>query len=374
MKNIPTLGTRLTMGLALSLGALAITTAADGADWRKFIPLGKGVEADPRAEYTLTEKHGPWLILCASFAGENAESEAQALVMELRKRYRLEAYKHRQSYDFSQPVVGRGFSRTGGVKIMKHSQDNKFSEIGVLVGHFQAVDSSDTSQALERIKHLQPDCLNLTGRKSSTQRFSGLRSVYRRISSSEDNRVKGPMGKAFVTRNPLIPKEYFAPKGIDSLVMRMNKGVKYSLLNNNSRYTVRVATFRGTSSFKPADAVKPLRVGNNPTKLEMAAENAHAMTMSLRKRGVQAWEFHDRYESIVTIGSFDSWGNDLPNGSIDINPAMLTIIETYKPVQRQVGSGFQGVQPRTENGIPFDIQPEPIEVPRVSIAADYARN
>ena len=53
---------------------------------------------------------------------------------------------------------------------------------------------------------------------------------------------------------------------------------------------------------------------------------------------------------------------------------MLTIIETYKPVQRQVGNGFQGVQPRTENGIPFDIQPEPIEVPRVSIAADYARN
>jgi len=34
---------------------------------------------------------------------------------------------------------------------------------------------------------------------------------------------KGPLGKAFVTSNPLLPAEYFVPKGIDQFVVSMNK-------------------------------------------------------------------------------------------------------------------------------------------------------
>ena len=45
------------------------------------------------------------------------------------------------------------------------------------------------------------------------------------------------------------------------------------------------------------------RQGKNlPSKLEEAAVKAHELTMALRKQGVEAYEFHDRYESIVTVG------------------------------------------------------------------------
>ena len=37
------------------------------------------------------------------------------------------------------------------------------------------------------------------------------------------------------------------------------------------------------------------------------------------------------------------------------------------------GQAPQVGKPKTEAGIPFDVQPLPVEVPRRSIAADYAR-
>lgn len=353
--------------------AMALAAPAQAGDWRKLVPFGKHVEADPNANYELTDKHGPWLILCASFSGPDAEQQSQDLVLELRQRYQLEAFKHRRTYDFTEPVVGLGVNPTGGPKIMRHRQDERFAEIGVLVGHFQSVDSPHVPRALDRIKHLRPESLDFAARNGSSQRFVGLRDLYRRISPAEDKRTKGPMGSAFVTRNPLLPESYFAPKGVDSLVVRMNKGVKHSLLKNPGQYTVKVATFRGDSSFNPADAAAPIRRGSQPTKLELAAERANKLTESLRKRGVEAWEFHDRYESIVTVGSFDTLGRELPNGAIDINPAMLTVIRSYGPIERPVGNGYKGIQPRTEAGLPFDVQPMPMEVPRASIAADYAR-
>ena len=54
------------------------------------------------------------------------------------------------------------------------------------------------------------------------------------------------MGHAFITTNPLLPADYYAPrKGIDELVLRMNKGVTHSLLDCPGKYTVQVAHFMG---------------------------------------------------------------------------------------------------------------------------------
>ena len=60
------------------------------------------------------------------------------------------------------------------------------------------------------------------------------------------------MSHAFVTRNPLLPKEYFAPQGIDPEVAKWNTGPEYSLLNCPKKYTIKVATFKGRSSLKGA--------------------------------------------------------------------------------------------------------------------------
>ena len=48
-------------------------------------------------------------------------------------------------------------------------------------------------------------------------------------------------------------------------------------------------------------------------------------------------------------------------------------IKTYGPNETRVGA-TTGLKPKSEKGIPFDMQPEPLRVPRASIATDYARN
>jgi hypothetical protein len=218
------------------------------------------------------------------------------------------------------------------------------------------------------LKHAQPASLDLSQREHSTQRFAGLKHFYRRVNGDQAKRTKGPMGGAFVTRNPLLPDEYFEA-GVDEFVVSLNRGVKHSLLDNPGTYTVQVATFTGELIFDSRQIERLQETGEVSNKLEVAADRAHRLTMALRRKGVEAYEFHSRHESIVTIGSFDVDVTRRLDGSAEMNPAMWRIMETYAAKSLPNGA----VQPQQLDGIPFDVEPAPIRVPRRSVAAAYAR-
>ncbi len=82
-------------------------------------------------------------------------------------------------------------------------------------------------------------------------------------------------------------------------------------------------------------------------------------------------EFHDRFESIVTVGSFDTVGTPSPNGKLNLHPAVYNIMKTYGAERINLPNNGQGVQPRQLGEIRFDVQPMPIEVPRKSLGSDY---
>lgn len=109
---------------------------------------------------------------------------------------------------------------------------------------------------------------------------------------------------------------------------------------------------------------------NQPSKLEIAADKAHRLTKALRKKGVEAYEFHDRYESIVTVGSFQAVGSPREDGKIEINPAVHRVIETYRAEKQDLGA-MVGLKPRMLDDIPFDVQPQPVEVPREEASPFY---
>lgn len=354
------------LGLLAALSFASNPGAVSAAKpWEILIPF-KRVEAKADKVYLLTEDQGPWMVLASSFAGPGAEKQAQALVLELRKKYNVEAYIHRKTYDFTEPVVGLGLNPLGGPKMMRYANAGKFDEIAVLVGNFETIHDPKLEKLLEQIKLAHPDCLDVSKNKTSTQRFVGLRELHRRISPDPEKKQRGPMGYAFVTRNPLLPQEYFVPKGLDPLVEQMNRDVEYSLLKNRGQYSVRVATFRGASTMKLNEADKL------PSKLEDAAVKAHELTLQLRKKGVEAYEFHDRFESIVTVGSFDSVGTQQPDGKMELNPAVHRLMQEYGPEHKPLpGQQAFGLMPRSLAGINFDIQPVPVQVPRTSVAASY---
>jgi hypothetical protein len=357
--------------LAASLSALQPTTLCAAKPWELLSPF-KRVEADPDKAYRLTEDHGPWMILATSFAGPGAEKQAHNLVLELRKQYNLPTYLHRQTYDFTDRFAGLGLDRYGNPKTMRYYNEKKFDEIAVLVGHFESVDDSRIDKTRDKIRYARPNCLDVSKNHSTTQRFFGLRELQRRLTPDKDKRERGPMGKAFVTRNPLLPQQYFTPGGLDPFVERMNRNVQYSLLKNPGRYTVRVATFRGSTTMN-LDEMKQVDNKRPTGKLEEAAVKAHELTMALRRQGVDAYEFHDRYESIVTVGSFDSYGTPRPDGKTEIHPRIYQIMRSYGAQRKKLpGMTSLGLVPRAVNGIPLDVQPMPVEVPKTSIATAYA--
>ena len=342
-----------------------------GPPWTSFLPFRR-VAADKQQVYELREKDGPWLILAASFSGEGAEVQARELIYELRKRLQIPAYLHRKKFDFTEGIDG--VSHTGRPKRMRYDKAVRYDEIAVLVGDFPSIDDTDLSKTLEKIKFARPECLDLEKRDSSTQRFAGLRQLYRKMNGDELKRNKGPMGSAFATRNPLLPKEYFSQGGPDEFVVNLNRRVKFSLLQNPGKFTVRVATFRGEYTINMSKIADLEMSGEVSDKLEVAAQESHRLTMALRKQDIEAYEYHDRHESIVTIGSFDTEGVPLPNGTVDINPEILDIMKKFGGVRQSIpGRPEVGLQPQTLDGVVFDIQPYPIPVPRRSIGTAYSR-
>jgi len=212
--------------------------------------------------------------------------------------------------------------------------------------------------------------------KPTNRSLAGLRWLQKQmLARGNEKKKKGPMGHAFITTNPLLPKEYFIPKGIDDFVLKMNKGVTHSLLDCPGKYTVQVAHFTGRVTLNQReieDVSKGAKV--KESRLAEAAEKAHKLTEALRMKGWKAYEFHDRYASIVTVGSFNSVGTPRPDGVTEINPKVHAIIETFKAQQASTPGKLAGAfVPKVVVGIPCDIQPKPVHVPKRSIAVAHNR-
>src|SRR6478752_9433268 len=134
MRRAPDWQRSFTVSLVLLAASTLASRATADPTWAKFVPFKK-IDADPRKTYEIEENHGPWMIMAASFVGPTAEQQSQELVLELRQRFRLEAFTFRKKYDFSKPTDGLGYDRYGGTRRMRYLTNSKFDEIAVLVGH-----------------------------------------------------------------------------------------------------------------------------------------------------------------------------------------------------------------------------------------------
>ncbi len=360
--------------LTLSVSPLAAQGPGGIAGALRALSPFSSVEADKNKTYTLTDKHGPWLIYAASFTGEGGAKQANELVYELRHDHQLEAYITKHHFDFSGRMTGLGLQEDGSQQVMRHRRNVAFDQYAVMIGNFKDVYDPQVETTLQRIKHMQPVTLDPTKREVTYHSLGLWREVQRRVSPNRKVRSMGPMRAAFVTRNPLIPASFFAPKGLDPLVVKMNRDVQFSLLKCPGKYSVKVATFRGRTTMDTKKIEQLMAAPTDSSQLAVAAHKAHTLTTALRNRGVEAYEFHDRHESIVAVGSFSSVGTKRPDGKIEINPAVHAILKSYGASQVNIpGRGLQAPTPHSFGNIPFDIQPMPIEVPRHSVASDYAQ-
>ncbi|MAT72260.1 MAG: hypothetical protein CMJ58_22365 [Planctomycetaceae bacterium] len=392
----------------LALVALVVAdvpfAAAAPPLWKQIMPR-KRVAADPQADYTLQQENGPWLILAASFTGETGEKQARDLVLEMRSRFNLPAYYYGMTFDLAGEDAALGARKYGGVK-RRLQRGDQVVQHAVLVGEFPAIDDVDAQDMLEQLKTMQPKTLTLETEETS-QTMAAVREFYHNAKRQMGGKQlpEGPMSHAFLTRNPLLPREFFVPNTVDPEVMKWNRKFEYSLLNCPGRYTIRVATFRGRVALEGAKGAPELSARTRQAKdddpLVEAGKNAHKMVVALRKKGWEAYEFHDRHESYVTIGGFND-GQQTANGQIVLNNRDAQIImatfsattpnnsliqqltpdpaeaafakQKFDELFAGKGATADGFNPKSIVELPFDIIPQVVAVPRESVSSAYARN
>jgi len=382
---------------------LPTALAAKGL-WQKLVPR-KSVAADPQGDYTLSKEHGPWLIMAMYFSGEQGEAQARELVLDLRENHGLEAYHWGMTFERDDANPGRGLDDYGSKIRRRYRRGNQTFQHAVLVGHFPSLGDPEAQSLLKRIKTISPNSQRSADEGLTAESLTNVDKFRNYLLKSNGKGArKGPLGHAFVTRNPLLPKEYFSPTGIDPQVAKWNTGPEFSLLQCPRKYTIKIATFRGRSFLKAAqDQTQETRTrkatANDP--LVQAVKNAHLLTMALREKGWEAYEFHDRHESYVAVGSFDE-GRLLADGKIVLAHQDAQIIsDTFgattpnnifnRPAQQDLhleqvkkqqfasllgnqGQVAGGFHPKRFVGLPFDIYPKAIAVPKQSVSAAYARN
>ncbi len=392
----------------LILGLFATSWSAAVADqplWQKLAPR-KQVPADPQADYSLTQEQGPWLVLAASFTGPEGERQARELVLELRRDFQLPAWYYGMTFQMDAGNPGRGIDAHGAPIKRRYKRGDRVVEHAVLTGEFPTLDDPEAQRLLKRIKQLKPASLVPEAGEQTSQSLATVRRFHEYIHKKlGDEESLGPMSHAFLSRNPLLPQEYFVPQGVDEDIAKWNEGLDYSLMKCPGRYSIRVATFRGRTTLasnldKPEENRARKAADDDP--LVIAGRNAHLLTLALREKGWDAYEFHDRHESYVAVGSFDQ-AQTLPNGQLAITDrAARIIVNTFgattpgniferpaaqdqrlEEIQKQRfnnllanqhGAVAEGFYPKRFVGMPFDIVPQPVVVPRRSISSSYAHD
>lgn len=357
------------LGLLPILVGPAAPAPAELPGFLKIFRPAASVEADPTKSYELGEADGPWLIL-ATYTKSRAQAERVAL--EIRQELGLAAYIYQEKFDFTGPVQGNHPAS----RRVRYANPYQYEAYAVLAGEYDSADHPGVEGDLKRIRTAKlpvfEAAADAEGQSSRATPIDLVKAFAAEIYSSQ--RI-GPMGNAFLTRNPMLPQDYFYPPEVDSFVHQLNEDVPFSLLQCSGKYTVVVKTFEGQGAIVDGKQDK----GFAPSGRRLAQNSALAdkMTKALRDKGVEAYQFHDRYRSLVTVGSFDELGRELPGGEFEYHPAIERTMKEYGALNvdpglaRQVPGGTQGYAANAVAMIPFDVQPKPIAVPKKSKRSLY---
>ncbi len=267
------------------------------------------IEAVQGKQYTLSKQHGPWMIMVASIRdvdedrrlkeGMSAKDAASQLVYELRRKG-IPAYTYVRDTKMGELTAGGIAQRESRQYVAEHGY------ISVLAGNFTSSTDEDLEKVLKYIKHKFSPKFLMDSKNGGLFAITPGR--------------PGPLSKAFVTVNPLLTPEEVKKRTVDreteELVRRLNADSQHSLLDNKGKYTLVIATFSGKSVMQVGGRIDPGSLKQFENRfgsfLDQSGEDAWVLTEALRsgrelgyEQDYEAWVYHDRNKSYVTVGSFD---------------------------------------------------------------------
>ncbi|TWT46990.1 hypothetical protein KOR42_42580 [Thalassoglobus neptunius] len=347
--------------LFLSLMTLAFCTSILGSSAN-----GATIEADPGKKYELTKNRGPWMISVATFhsaspdgvtrKGKSPEEAAHELIIELRE-LGMPAYMYVHEPDQQRVSVKDVLGREEYKKNLR-----RVRSVLVIAGNYDDIDDKLAQDSLKWIKKLNPECLQ-----------TGV------VFQATEARPT-PLSGAFLTINPLLSPEEVQQNRQDPLLVRLNSGQEYSLYENPGEYTLVVKRFLGKSqTVKPGDKLPSITQFLKDNDLDDAGEAAQELVTILRGRydeglnnspgifnEVEAYVWHDRHESFVTVGSFSSPNDGAIKKYMEaFSPRLVTFengSQNFQPVHLSI-AGFGKGRNETRLFV-FDPEPQLIRVPK----------
>jgi len=269
------------------------------------------IEAIKGKHYRLTKQHGPWMIMVASIAdvpdyrkleGISHSEAADRLVYELRK-------KGIPAYTISNREVMQQMDRQGGSNRLAGAlYRNQQDRISVIAGNYPSISDQTAQRTLTWVKKFSPS----TWSKSDGKTGGG---IYKK------NYNGRPLEGAFLTINPLLSPQEVSAREYDPLLYTLNSGQPFSLLDSRGNYTLVVASFYGKALTTKANRTKFISAINRfkaaDGTLDNAAASANQLTGLLRQGAVQgsatlrnqkfeAYALHEKFRSVVCVGSFQS--------------------------------------------------------------------
>jgi hypothetical protein len=222
----------------------------------------------PKAEFPLTPKNGPWMVMVKSFQGPEAVEYANRLARELRERHKIAAYTFVRKSD--QPVV----QQAGYVR--GHARE--YVSAGVIAGDCK--NEKAASKLQDEIQKIRPNAIT----QDMVPNYQW---------------TAGPLRTAFCMPNPLAPAAPAAKP--EQSMAKFNSGPN-SIYRNTSEYTLELALFTGGIAFTKKEAEKL----EKNSLLEAAGEHAEQVASQLRRMGYDAYTYHALTYSLVAVGSFSS--------------------------------------------------------------------
>ena len=221
--------------------------------------------------------------------------------------------------------------------------------VTVLAGNFPDADGPKAQAGLRAIKKPENCPPLLRPDKKRSRGWTGLTEsggMFKLLPGYGDN--KTPLSRAFLTTNPLLPADRVRDltRKRDPLLVRLNAGREHGLAGCPGKYTLAVAQFRGNSVVQVAGVQSRRGKGADDLSLDdidEAGKRAWELCQVLRNRDkVEAYVWHDRHRSVVTVGSFASaddpallrlarrYAAHVPPGQSAPTPRMITVPKTPK--------------------------------------------
>lgn len=318
------------------------------------VNTGYAQDVRPDAQYRITPAAGPWVICAASFMGEQAPQLARDLVLELRSA----KYKNQPAYFFSRSDDERRKQNEDverqrqqqleclktlglGAETPLHIRKVRIEEqYAVLIGGYPDLDTAH--HALEAVKKLQAPPTKFMNSFTRPEPVNGdVQKV------NLETAYVNPFANSFVARNPTVPVQQ--DKKWDPFWKVINADETYSLLNCPKHWTLVIKDFQGAavvqSTRAPSNFLEQLFGSKSGDMLTASAMQAHEVARVLREMHFEAYVFHTRGYSLVTVGGFEA---------VD-DPRLLQ-------AKRQLAN----LKLRAQAGPPIEMyaNPLPMEIPR----------